>query len=242
MAFALGVLHYLIEFHEDDLRKSKWAGWSGGSLVLLHTLCILFDEDERGALARHESAIEWWFENTVRRSSKHAIMNNWGNRWMEYFTHVGLIRNRHIYKCANNKVHIGLTNLGPGMIPRPRGEVIKEYHSNAHLMEAAYHSCYSPGFMKSPAIALKRYQQDRDVRVDGVYYENKVMLSDEFDESDILVIGRRGDGQCNITPDTSIFGHRGAISIFDVSVHPTYLFELYDNGYHQAAKYYRQYK
>jgi len=170
-------------------------------------------------------------------------MNNWGDCWLEYFIHLGFIRNPELYTYANDKVHIGLTKLRPGtIIPKPMGEVISKYKSNAHMMEVSYHSCYCPGFMQKPAIALKRWQGDKFHRLDGVYFENKIMLSDQYKRDEILVIGRRGDGQCDISPDPMIFGHRPVVSVFDITPRPRYLYEMYDNGYHQAKKYDETYK
>ena len=237
IAFAFGVIHYLLEYHEDKLRSWKWAGWSAGSLAALHMLCILNDNDERTPLRRHQDAMEYWFENTVRRSTKRAILNNWGDKWLEYFVHIGLVRNPHIYQLANEKIHIGLTRLDPGIIPKPVGEIIKEFKSNAHMMEVSYHSCYTPGFMQRPAISLNKWQGDGRSRYDGLYFENKVMLSDEYPKEDILVVGRRGDGQTNISPSFSVFGVRPLLSVFDITPKTRYLFEMYDNGYHQAKKF-----
>lgn len=237
IAFAFGVIHYLLEHHEEKLREWKWAGWSAGSLAALHMLCMLNDTDDRDPVERHRDAMEYWFKNTVRRSTKRAILNNWGDRWLEYFVHIGFIRNPSMYLSAEGKVNIGLTRFDPGIIPKPVGEIISEYKSNAHLMEVAYHSCYSPGFMQRPAVSLKKWQGDGHRRIDGLYFENKIMLIDEFDRDDILVVGRRGDGQSDISPDPDIFGHRPIISIFDITPKTRYLFEMYDNGYNQAKRY-----
>ena len=240
IAFAFGVIHYLLEHHEKKLRDSKWAGWSAGSLAALHILCVLNDNDNRTPLQRHKDAMSYWFENTIRRSTKRAVLNNWGDKWLEYFVHIGFIRNPAVFMKANDKVHIGLTKFNPGIIPKPVGEVIKEFKSNAHLMEVSYHSCYSPGFMQKPAISLRKWQGDGLLRLDGLYFENKIMLADEYPREDILVVGRRGDGQSDITPDYNIFGDRPIVSIFDITPKTRYLFEMYDNGYHQAHKYYQE--
>jgi hypothetical protein len=238
VAFSLGVVHYLIESHEDKLRDVVWAGWSGGTLALFHTLCVLHDQnDNLTPLQRHTNAIEWWFKNTVRQSSKHALFNNWSDRWVEYFIHLGIIRNRDLYKEATGKLHVGLTNLGPGRLPRPQPEIISRFRSNAHLVDVIYHSCWWPALTKRPTVSLMSWDNGPGTRIDGLCFENKLMLSDQFKRDDILVIGRRADGRSDIVPDTDIFGNRGLVSKFDVSVHPTYLFELYDNGYHAAAKY-----
>jgi len=243
VAFSFGIIQYLLEQHENKLRNAKWAGWSAGSLTALHILSILHDTDNRTPLQRHIAAMEFWFKNTIHESSRRSVMNNWGDCWLEYFIHLGFIRNPELYTYANDKVHIGLTKLRPGtIIPKPMGEVISKYKSNAHMMEVSYHSCYCPGFMQKPAIALKRWQGDKFHRLDGVYFENKIMLSDQYKRDEILVIGRRGDGQCDISPDPMIFGHRPVVSVFDITPRPRYLYEMYDNGYHQAKKYDETYK
>ena len=237
IAFAFGVIHYLLEHHEEKLRRWKWAGWSAGSLATLHILCVLNDDDERTPLKRHQDAMEYWFENTIRRSTRRAILNNWGDKWLEYFIQLGFIRNPEIYMKADGKVNIGLTKIKPGLIPRPVGEIINQFKSNAHMMEVSYHSCYSPGFMQKPAISLAKWQSDGAHRYDGLYFENKIMLENEYNHDDILVVGRRGDGQTDISPNPQIFGARPLLSVFDIAPQVRYLFEMYDNGYNEAKKY-----